>query len=185
MKNYTGGVRIAPTDPLASWYVGGMPNAVPTLFWNAYQMIVTDPAPFSIVQKFYFNAAPDPTFQRLEAFPINYQATIQVRAMSTVQLSISDSNCQSISNCGVGGPGIPNTQCLPITVPAVTDPRVPQPYVGQFILINVGRGLDGPGDATRDRRTRKCWTSFPDERIGRCREFHLCSELKITRQGRK
>jgi hypothetical protein len=130
LKHFLGGTRAAPSGTLNAWYVGGSPDLSHEPAFNVYEMTVSSPS-----QTFHLNSAPSQAEERRETFEIDYQVTIPVRGGATITLTNRDPNCISNKNCTA--PATPNSQCSPITLAGFTDPRVPQPYNGQFIVMEL------------------------------------------------
>jgi hypothetical protein len=131
LKHFVGGTRQVPSGTSNTWYVGGTPDLSHEPAFNVFQLTVSSPP-----QIYYLNSAPSQAEERRESFALDYQVTVPVRGDATITLTNRDPNCIANKNCGA--PATPDTQCSPITLAGVTDPRVsPQPYDGQFILLEL------------------------------------------------
>jgi len=138
-KHYTGCTTNfnTPQEGFASGTTrpaGGTGGCYPSTAGNysVYMLRVSNPE-----RTYFFNA-----LNKVEAhntYPVDYTVTIPVVGGARLQYLASDSNCSEIKNCapgsvdGAGGAG----HCIPSTIPNFTDPRITQPYNGQFLRMNV------------------------------------------------
>jgi len=120
-RSYTGGSQQA-----GGWYAGGAPPT--NVAFNVYLLRVSSPA-----QDYFLNSLPNPGAH--STFVVDYQATFPIEGGAQVQFVLSDSNCLAFKNCEY--PDGPN--CTQQSIPTLVAeyPEIPQPYNGQFIVIDV------------------------------------------------
>ncbi len=139
---YKGGTRDEGTTSILKngdlFQQGGTPqvNGDPSFDYNTYELDVT-PAVSGAANTYFLNsvtqnenphANSSPTTHL--TFPIDYTKTIQVPGGGTVKLTVTDSNCTEVQNCG---PTSGNTCAAPRTVSlAGSTPAAPTQFVQPY-----------------------------------------------------
>jgi hypothetical protein len=138
-KHYTnGGAGGDPNGTNYALYVGGEPTEAGGS--GVFMLGVSSP------RNVYFLNAVD-VGESHAAYPVDYTFTAHIAAGAHVRFLQSDPDCAMVRNCGdssldgTGGAG----RCDPITLDSITGgpggfgspPGIPQPYDGQFLLLNV------------------------------------------------
>jgi hypothetical protein len=111
----------------------GGPNATPAEAgaYNVYMIQVKNSGGTS---RYFLNALNQN--EEHDAYPIDYEATIDIEGGAEIQLVAADENCTAIKNCANDGSN--DLTCNPITLPDLADhPEIVQPYNGQFIVLDV------------------------------------------------
>jgi len=139
---YKGGTRDQGTTSILKsldlFQQGGTPqvNGDPSYDYNTYELDVTPAVPGatntyflnSVTQNENPHANASPTTHL--TFPIDYTKTIKVPGGGTVKLSVTDSNCTEVQNCG---PTSGNTCAAPRTVSVSgAMPPAPSSFVQPF-----------------------------------------------------